>query len=94
MRKKEKLIYLSLTSGHLLKNYIAKRFNDAGLGITPTHSTMLFLLKKTGPMPMNRFSEELHIENPTVTGLIQRLERRSLSGVNRLSTTGENGLYR
>ena len=77
MSKNDKLIYLISTAQHLLKIYLGNKFKQEGLKITPTHSTILFLLMKNGPMQMNDLSKELYIENSTVTGLIDRLEEKN-----------------
>lgn len=76
MTKERKLIYLISTAQHLIKNETIGRFKHGGLAITPTHSTILFLLEKDGPLQMSEIGKTLYIENSTVTGLIDRLEAK------------------
>jgi MarR family transcriptional regulator, organic hydroperoxide resistance regulator len=76
MPSNDRLIFLISTAQHLLKNHMIARFKEKGLEITPTHSTILFLLEERGPMQMNDISAEIHVENSTVTGLVDRLESR------------------
>ncbi len=74
----DKLIYLVSTAQHLLKNHLIGEFKKKGLQISPSHSPILFLLEKNGPMQMNDLSSRMYIENPTMTGLIDRLEAKGL----------------
>lgn len=76
MSKEDRYIYMISTAQHLLKNRIIERFKQEGLGITPSNSTILFLLEKNGPMQMNELSDAMYIENSTVTGLVDRMEKK------------------
>jgi DNA-binding MarR family transcriptional regulator len=87
MPKNDRLIYLIATAQHLLKNHLKDRFKQEGIKITPTHSSILFLLMEKGPMLMNDLSRELYIENSTVTGLVDRLEERGF--VSRLPVSND-----
>jgi len=75
MPESDRLIYLTSTAQHLLKNYMMGAFKRDGMKITPSHSTILFSLLKKNPQSMNDLGKILHIENSTVTGLIDRLEK-------------------
>lgn len=75
MRESDRLIYLMSTAQHLLKNYMIVVFKRDGVKITPSHSTILFSLLKNNPQSMNDLGKILHIENSTVTGLIDRMEK-------------------
>jgi DNA-binding MarR family transcriptional regulator len=75
MPKNDRLIYLMSTAQHLLKNYMIVAFKRDGVKITPSHSTVLFSLLKNNSQSMNELGKTLHIENSTVTGLIDRLEK-------------------
>ena len=77
MEFKDKHIYLIFTAQHLLKNYLIKTLKENGIRITPAHSTILFLLEKNNPQTMTDLSQALHLDNSTITGLIDRLEKSS-----------------
>jgi DNA-binding MarR family transcriptional regulator len=68
-------LYLIFTAQHLLKNYLIKTLKEEGIRITPAHTTILFLLEEDSPQTMTDLSQALHIDNSTVTGLIDRLEK-------------------
>ena len=75
MVNRDKLIYIISTGQHLLKNYLANQFKNDGIQITPSHAPILFSLMVKNPQTMNELGKYLHIENSTVTGLIDRLEK-------------------
>jgi DNA-binding MarR family transcriptional regulator len=75
MKYDDRHIYAIFTAHHLLKNYLIKMFKDEGVRITPAHSTILFLLEQAGPRTMTDLSDALNLDNSTVTGLVDRLER-------------------
>jgi DNA-binding MarR family transcriptional regulator len=75
MKFNDKHIYAIFTAHHLLKNYLIKTFKEEGIKITPAHSTILFLLEQSNPRTMTDLSQALNLDNSTVTGLIDRLER-------------------
>jgi len=71
----DKHIYVIFTAQHLLKNYLIKMFIDHGIKITPSHSTILFLLEIYNTQTMTDLGNILHLDNSTVTGLVDRLEK-------------------
>jgi DNA-binding MarR family transcriptional regulator len=75
MTYSDKHIYAMFTAQHLLKNRLVKTFVDGGIKITPSHSTILFLLEKNDSQTMTDLSNVLHLDNSTVTGLVDRLEK-------------------
>jgi DNA-binding MarR family transcriptional regulator len=75
MKYDDKHIFTIFTAHHLLKNYLIKMLKDEGIRITPAHSTILFLLEKECPLTMTDLSNMLNLDNSTVTGLVDRLER-------------------
>jgi DNA-binding MarR family transcriptional regulator len=75
MKNDDRHIYAIFTAQHLLKNYLIKMFKDEGVQITPSHSTILFILEQGGLQTMTDLSQALNLDNSTVTGLIDRLER-------------------
>jgi DNA-binding MarR family transcriptional regulator len=75
MKYDDRHIYAIFTAQHVLKNYLIKMFRDEGVQITPAHSTILFILEQGGPRTMTDLSKALNLDNSTVTGLIDRLEK-------------------
>lgn len=73
--KNNRLIFLSLSAQHLLKNHFINEYKKNGVQITPAHTGILFLLLK-GQKSMNDLSTLLNIKNSTVTGLVDRLEAK------------------
>jgi len=71
-----RLIFLSLSAQHALKNYFINEYKINGIQITPAHTGILFLLLE-GPKSMNDLGRLLNIKNSTVTGLIDRLETKN-----------------
>jgi len=71
----KRLIFLSLSAQHLLKNHFINEYKKNGVQITPPQTGILFLLLK-GQKTMNDLSKHLNIKNSTVTGLIDRLEAK------------------
>jgi len=75
MAKEDRLIYLVFTAQQKLRTYLKNAMNEAGVTITPAQSAILFLLKKRNGQTMSELSQELSIDNSTLTGLVDRLER-------------------
>ena len=84
--KDKRLIFLTLSAQHLLKNYFVDAYKKKGVQITPANTGILFLLLE-GEKSMNDLSRLLHVKNPTVTGLIDRLEAKRF--VERVSDPGD-----
>lgn len=87
MENSNKLIYLISTAQHLMKLHLKKQFTVKEIDLSPSHTTLLFLIEKNGPMSMNQLSENMFIENSTVTGLIDRLEKKGF--VKRVPVPGD-----
>ncbi len=75
MKKNRRLIFLNLTAQHLLKNHLINAFINDGIEITPAHTGILFSLLE-GQKSMNDLSELLNVKNSTVTGLVDRIEKK------------------
>jgi DNA-binding MarR family transcriptional regulator len=75
MADNERHIYRILTAQHLLKNRLVQSFRDNGVRITPSHSAILFMLESGSPLILSDLSDVLHLDNSTVTGLVDRLEK-------------------
>jgi MarR family transcriptional regulator, organic hydroperoxide resistance regulator len=75
MPKDDRLIYLVFTAQLKLKTYLKNVLSEAGVSITPAQSGILFLLKRKNGQTMSELSQVLTVDNSTLTGLVDRLER-------------------
>jgi len=75
MPKDDRLIFLVFTAQLKLKTYLKNLLSEGGVTITPAQSGILFLLKKKNGQTMSELSQVLSLDNSTLTGLVDRLER-------------------
>jgi DNA-binding MarR family transcriptional regulator len=54
---------------------LQKAFSESGVEVTPIQVILLFFLQKNNGSSLTQISQGLMLENPTVTGLIDRLEK-------------------
>ena len=54
---------------------LQKAFSESGVEVTPIQVMLLFFLQKNDGSSLTYISQGLMLENPTVTGLIDRLEK-------------------
>lgn len=54
---------------------LQKAFSESGIEVTPIQGMLLFFLQKNDGSSLTQISQGLMLENPTVTGLIDRLEK-------------------
>ena len=54
---------------------LQKAFSENGIEVTPIQGMLLFFLQKNDGSSLTQISQGLMLENPTVTGLIDRLEK-------------------
>ena len=54
---------------------LQKAFSESGIEVTPIQGMLLFFLQKKDGSSLTQISQGLMLENPTVTGLIDRLEK-------------------
>ena len=54
---------------------LQKSFSEGGIEVTPIQGMLLFFLQKNDGSSLTQISQGLMLENPTVTGLIDRLEK-------------------
>lgn len=73
--KDDRLIYLVFTAQQKLRTHLKNALSDAGVSITPAQSAILFLLKRKNGQTMSELSAVLSLDNSTLTGLVDRLER-------------------
>lgn len=74
----DKHIFTISTAQNILQNYLIKKLKEKGLKITPAHSSILFILEQKSPRTMTELSQSLHLDNSTITGIIDRLEKTGM----------------
>lgn len=75
MAVEDRLIYLISKVCQKLIISLQKAFSEAGVEVTPIQVMLLFFLQKNDGSSLTQISQGLMLENPTVTGLIDRLEK-------------------
>src|SRR4030065_1303172 len=68
------LFLISKVCQKLIVN-LQKAFSESGVEVTPIQVMLLFFLQKNDGSSLTQISQGLMLENPTVTGLIDRLEK-------------------
>ena len=66
-------------------------FSEGGVEVTPIQGMLLFFLQKNDGSSLTQISQGLMLENPTVTGLIDRLEKSGY--VKRSDHPGDRRVY-
>jgi len=75
MAAEDRLIFLiSKVCQKLIVN-LQKVFSESGIEVTPIQVMLLFFLQKNDGSSLTQISQGLMLENPTVTGLVDRLEK-------------------
>jgi DNA-binding MarR family transcriptional regulator len=54
---------------------LQKSFSESGIEVTPIQGMLLFFLQKNDGSSLTQISQGLMLENPTITGLVDRLEK-------------------
>jgi DNA-binding MarR family transcriptional regulator len=54
---------------------LQKSLSERGIEVTPVQVMLLFFLQQNNGLSLTQISQGLMLENPTVTGLIDRLEK-------------------
>jgi len=75
MAVEDRLIFLISKVCQKLITNLQKAFSENGVGVTPIQVMLLFFLQKNDGSSLTQISQGLMLENPTVTGLIDRLEK-------------------
>lgn len=75
MASDDRLIYLVFTAQQKLRNFLKNELAKEGLKITIAQGGILALLKQQSGRTMTELSQILSIDNSTITGLIDRLEK-------------------
>jgi DNA-binding MarR family transcriptional regulator len=71
----DRLIYLISKVCQKLVINLQKGFSENAIEVTPIQVMLLFFLQKNDGLSLTQISQGLMLENPTVTGLIDRLEK-------------------
>jgi DNA-binding MarR family transcriptional regulator len=71
----DRLIFLISKVYQKLITNLQKAFSESGIEVTPIQVMLLFFLQKNDGLSLTQISQGLILENPTVTGLIDRLEK-------------------
>ncbi|HUH65096.1 MAG TPA: MarR family transcriptional regulator [Syntrophales bacterium] len=74
----DRLIYLIFTAQQKLRTYLTKMLIKENVRVTPAQAGILFLLKQRDGRTMGELSQMLSIDNSTITGLVDRLDKRGL----------------
>jgi DNA-binding MarR family transcriptional regulator len=75
MVTEDRLIFLVSKVYQKLIASLQKAFSEKEIGVTPIQVMLLFFLRKSDGSSLTQISQGLMLENPTVTGLIDRLEK-------------------
>ncbi|OGP59200.1 MAG: hypothetical protein A2162_02755 [Deltaproteobacteria bacterium RBG_13_52_11b] len=78
MKKKDvedRFIFLISKVYQRLITRLQKAFSEGGIEVTPIQVMLLFFLQKNDGSNLTQISQGLMLENATVTGLIDRLEK-------------------
>ena len=75
MAVEDRLIFLISKVYQKLIINLQKGFSESGVEVTPIQVMLLFFLQKNDGSSLTHISQGLMLENPTVTGLIDRLEK-------------------
>jgi DNA-binding MarR family transcriptional regulator len=71
----DRLIFLISKVCQKLIINLQRAFSESGVEVTPIQVMLLFFLQKNNGLSLTQISHGLMLENPTVTGLIDRLEK-------------------
>jgi DNA-binding MarR family transcriptional regulator len=75
MSVEDRLIFLISKVYQKLIINLQKSFSESGIEATPIQVMLLFFLQHNNGLSLTQISQGLMLENPTVTGLIDRLEK-------------------
>ena len=75
MKKDDRLLFLLSRAQHAVSEYMKKKFIEEKISISPAQMGILFLLQKGNLRPMSELGKLLEIDNSTITGLVDRLEK-------------------
>lgn len=79
----DRLIYMIFNAQQKLRTNLKNALEMEGIKVTPAQAGILFLLKERDGQTMTELSQVLSIDNSTMTGLIDRLQKSGF--VNRIA---------
>lgn len=79
MTTDDRLIYLIFTAQQKLRTHIGNIMMRENVRVTPAQAGILFLLSEKDGRTMSELSRILSIDNSTLTGLVDRLEKAGLA---------------
>lgn len=91
MQTDDRLIYQVFMAQQKLQTYLKNVLAMEGVKVTATQAGILFLLKNKDGQSMTGLSQVLSIDNSTITGLIDRLEKSGF--VSRNTSTSDRRIY-
>ena len=71
----DRLIFLIFTAQNKLSTYLNNALTAAGVKVTYVQAGILFLLKQGNGRTMSDLSQLIGVDNSTLTGLVDRLEK-------------------
>ena len=74
----DRLIYLLFTAQQKLRTHLKRMMTKENVRVTTAQAGILFLLKQKDGRTMSELSQILSIDNSTITGLVDRLEKTGL----------------
>jgi DNA-binding MarR family transcriptional regulator len=92
MMAEDRLIYLVLMAQQKMRSHITNVLLAEGIKVTLGQAGILFLLQHNDGQTMTELSKTLAVANPTITGLIDRLERSEF--VRRQAGSGDRRSFR
>jgi len=75
----DRLIYLIFTAQQKIQTHLGNVMMRENVRVTPAQAGILFLLAEKDGMTMSELSRILSIDNSTLTGLVDRLEKAGLA---------------
>ncbi|MCX7635507.1 MAG: MarR family transcriptional regulator [Syntrophales bacterium] len=87
----DRLIFLLFTAQNRLRTYLNGALNAAGVRVTIVQGGILFLLKQQNGRTMSELSQLVGVDNSTLTGLVDRLEKAGFV-TRRMSATDRRAL--
>jgi DNA-binding MarR family transcriptional regulator len=75
MVAEDRLLFLISKVCQKLITHLQNAFSESGIEVTPIQVMLLFFLRKSDGSSLTQISQGLMLENPTVTGLVDRLEK-------------------
>jgi DNA-binding MarR family transcriptional regulator len=74
----DRLIYLIFTAQQKLRTHLSNIMIRENVKVTPAQAGILFLITEKDGRTMSELSQILSIDNSTITGLVDRLEKMGL----------------